>query len=88
MLDTETCFPSFGIPVINFSYVGRSKKQALSTFYLALPLVHFLTPPFFDEAAFAMASLVFFCPATGCFPILWYTIINIIYKQINIISPL
>ena len=47
MVETEISLPILGMSAMILSYPALSRKTALLTFSLTLPLVHFLTPPFF-----------------------------------------
>jgi hypothetical protein len=50
-------------------YRASSKNTLWLALSFTFPLVHFLRPALLDDdAAFAIASLVFLPPATGCFP--------------------
>jgi len=60
------------------------KEYGVISFFFDFSLCPFLSvsrftlaPAFFCEAALAMASLLFFCPCTGCFPIVYINIILI-----------
>ena len=67
--DTVTNEPNFETYASIYLYYYASKNTALLSLSLFLPLVHFFLVVFdLDEAALAIASLVFFYPYVGCFP--------------------
>ena len=68
------------------------EEDGIISFFFNFTLVPFLNQhwgtlvvPLAWEAALEMASLLFFCPATGCFPICGYKLNNILIKIIYLI---